>query len=196
MRIGVDIDGVIADTFPLLIREMNDYFRTNIKFKDIDDYNIFKIYGITKIDMYRFVREREEILISQPAVKDNADKYLKLLNKKHTICIISARKEKYLLQTRIWLQKHHIPFENLLLIGQHDKRETSKRMNIALLLEDNLKNACQVSACGIPVILLDAPYNKGQLTPLIRRSQSWQEVYKIIENPVFNVEGKKILFEE
>ncbi|HAP94125.1 MAG TPA: hypothetical protein DCM26_05825 [Desulfotomaculum sp.] len=191
MHIGVDIDGVIADTFSILVREMNDYFGAGLKLEDIDDYDIFKAYGIKVADMHRFICDREEVLIGKPVLKDGANKYLNMLSTKHTIYLVSAREDKYLLSTKIWLQERGVPYDHLILLGQHDKRATCTKMAIDLLVEDSLKNACQVSDCGIPVILLDAPYNQGELPPLVGRSYSWQEIYNLIERLEFNAAGRQ-----
>ncbi len=181
MRIGVDIDGVIADTFVLLVRELNNYFQADLALQDINDYNIFKVYGLSDADMFKFLREKEEALMEGPALKDGAAQCLSMLAQKHAIFLVSARNEKYRPQTEKWLRKHAIPYHGLILLGSHDKREACSRISVDLFIEDSLKNAHQISSCGVPVLLLDAPYNQGQLPPLVRRCSSWEEIFEVIE---------------
>jgi len=181
MRIGVDIDGVIADTFPLLVRELNEYFKTDLALQDINDYNIFKVYGLTEAEMLKFLKDKEPALMEGPALKNGAAEYLRALSQKHTIYLVSARYEKYRPQTEKWLQKHAIPYHVLILLGTHDKREVCNRMAVDVFIEDSLKNVHQLSSCGIPVLLFDAPYNQGELPPLVRRCSSWEEIFALIE---------------
>lgn len=178
MHIGVDIDGVIADTFPLLVRELNEYFKVNLTLQDICDYNIFKIYGLSETDMSNFIHTRGRILIEGPALKENAARYISVLSKAHTIHLISARQEEYYHHTQRWLREHSVCYHSLTLLGKHDKREICGKIQIDTFVEDSLNNARQISSCGIPVLLLDAPYNQGNLPPLVRRFFSWNEVFQ------------------
>lgn len=181
MRIGVDIDGVIADTFPLLVRELNAYFKASFSLQDIFDYNIFKVYGLSETEVFLFLSERERALMEDPAVKEGAVAHLALLSPKHEIYLVSARYEKYRPETERWLQKHGVPYRELILLGSHDKRGICTMLAVDLFIEDSLKNARQLSSCGIPVLLLDAPYNRGELPPLVRRCSSWEEIFRLIE---------------
>lgn len=182
MRLGVDIDGVIADTFPLLVRELNEYFQVDLALRDIKDYNIFKVYGLNEAEMLRFLGDKEEAIMEGPTVKDGAVECLSVLSRKHTIYLVSARYEKYRPQTEKWLRKHDVPYHVLVLLGSHDKREVCSRMAVDVFIEDSLKNAHQLSTCGIPVLLFDAPYNQGELPPLVRRCYSWGEIFQLFEN--------------
>lgn len=189
MRIGIDIDGVIADTFPFLIDELNNYFQANLNLEDINDYNIFKVYGLSDIEALKFIHEKEQDLIERPPLKDNAAKYLNILSQEHTIYIVSARHEKYRSQTENWFQKHNIPFHVLTLLGSHDKREVCNQMSIEIFIEDNLKNIHQINSCGIPALLFDAPYNQGKLPFLTRRCYSWEEIFQVLKQ--WDLDGEK-----
>jgi uncharacterized HAD superfamily protein len=181
MNIGVDIDGVIADTFPLLVRELNAYFGASFSFPDIFDYNIFKVYGLSEQEVLSFLGERERVLVEEPPVKEGAVPYLRRLSKRHAIYLVSARYERYRSETEKWLLRHGVPYRDLVLLGTPDKREACARLTVDLFVEDSLKNAGQLSSCGIPVLLLDAPYNRGELPPLVRRCFSWEEIFRLIE---------------
>ncbi|MHB8984842.1 MAG: hypothetical protein ACYC38_02780 [Eubacteriales bacterium] len=47
MRLGVDIDGVLADSLALWVRELNRFFRKEKKVEEIHLYDISQTYGIT-----------------------------------------------------------------------------------------------------------------------------------------------------
>lgn len=183
MHIGVDIDGVIANTFYLLVHELNAYFSVDFTLEDISEYNIYKMYGVNQDEINQFILSKENILISGPNIMPEAEYYLRLLKFKHEISLISARQEKYFHLTKQWMQKYKIPYHHLILWGQHDKREICVNLAINLFIEDSLKNAVQINTCGIPVIfiLFDAPYNQGCLPEKIWRCRSWKEIYQVVD---------------
>jgi hypothetical protein len=181
MHIGIDIDGVIANTFHLLVQELNAYFGVNNALEDIDDYDIYKVYGIGPEELKQFTLNKENILISGPDIIPDADYYLKLLVSMYEVSLISARQEKYFHLTKQWMEKYNIPYHRLILWGQHDKREVCVRLGVNLFVEDSLRNAVQINACNIPVILFNAPYNQGDLPGEIWRCHSWLEIYQVID---------------
>lgn len=190
MRIGVDIDGVIADTFPLLVQELNAYFAVRFELKHVYDYDIYNVYGITPEEVDQFNRDKGNILIEDPLPLEGAIYYLNLLSKEHIISLVSARSDRYYKQTEKWLQQYSISYDHLLLLGQHDKREICTRLAVDLFIEDSLKNALQLSGCGIPVILLDAPYNQGCLPEGVVRRYNWEEIYRTVQDLKGKIAGK------
>lgn len=184
MRIGVDIDGVLADSLPLWISELNRYFNKNKRVKEIHLYDICQTYEITEQDLGEFLKRRGRYLMSRPSPVQGASHYLNVIKNSHEIYIVTARSERYRQETREWLKNHSLPYDELLLLGSHDKIRPCLESNLKLLVEDTLEIGAQVSAAGVPVLLLDAPYNQGALPELVYRKQSWQEIYHaIINNP-------------
>jgi len=181
MRIGVDIDGVVADTFPLLVAELNSYFRVAVKISDIHQYDLDKFYHVTRMELERFYRDRGELLIECPPPVKGAAAHLRKLARSHEIFLISARLEEWRKKTELWLQKHGIIYHHLFLAGSHDKRDACRYFKVDLFIDDRLENTLQIKECGIPAILMDAPYNRADLPAGIKRCYSWPEIYGEIE---------------
>ncbi len=181
MRIGIDIDGVIADTLPLLVDELNAYFKTNIQYEKVTSYDICKVYNIDRQQLQSFIKKKEKILIEKPQPIEGAIEHIKMLKHISDLFIISARVGKFYRQTVSWLKKYGIDWDGLVLLGSHDKAETCVRMQLNVFIEDSLYNAQQISARGIPVLLLDAPYNRGSLPSLVYRTCSWRETYHAVQ---------------
>lgn len=181
MHIGIDIDGVIANTFHLLVHELNAYFGVNHALEDIGDYDIYKVYGVSPEELKQFALSKENILISGPDIIPGADYYLKLLVSTYEVSLISARQEKYFHLTEQWMEKYNVPYHRLILWGQHDKREVCVHLGVNLFVEDSLRNAVQINDCSIPVILFNAPYNQGDLPEKVWRCHSWSEIYQTID---------------
>lgn len=180
MRIGVDIDGVLADSLPLWIEELNRFFNKNRRLEEINLYDICQTYGITTTELDDFLVQKGRFLMSAPLPVTGASQYLCKIKQNHQIYIVTAREEQYGPETRAWLNRHGLPYDELLLLGSHEKKETCLAKNLNILVEDTLEIGLKVSAAGVPVLLMDAPYNQGPLPKLVYRARSWDEVYQNI----------------
>lgn len=180
MKIGVDIDGVLANSLPLWVAELNRFFNKNKRVEEIHLYDIYNTYGITPGELKLFLERRGSFLMNAPAPVAGASYYLGRLKQHHEICIITARDKKYGQETQGWLKKHGLPYDELLLLGSHDKKESCLERNLKVLVEDTLEIGIEVSAAGIPVLLMDAPYNQGDLPKLVYRKSSWEEIYRTL----------------
>jgi uncharacterized HAD superfamily protein len=49
-------------------------------------------------------------------------------------------------------------------------------LGIEVFIDDSLHNAEDIASIGIPVYLLDAPWNQGETGQLIKRVYSWKEI--------------------
>ena len=180
MKIGVDIDGVLANSLPLWVAELNKFFNKNKRIEDIHLYEIHKTYDITFDDLELFLDRKGRFLMREPAPVAGSSYYLGRLKQLHEICIISARDKKYYHETHDWLKKNGLPYDDLLLLGSHEKKEFCLEKDLKVLVEDTLEIGIKVSSAGIPVLLMDAPYNRGALPELVYRKHSWEEIYRAI----------------
>ncbi|MCG9966485.1 hypothetical protein L9W92_00235 [Pelotomaculum terephthalicicum JT] len=180
MRVGVDIDGVLADSLPLWVRELNRFFNKNKQVEEVHLYDIIQTFNITPVELKAFIEQRGRFLMSAPCPVKDAAHYLSRIKKYHNIYIITARKEVYRRETQAWLQQYGMLYDELLLIGSYEKDDTCLKIGLDVMVEDTLEVGLKLSAVGIPVILIDAPYNRGDLPELIHRRYSWLEIYKTL----------------
>ncbi len=180
MRIGVDIDGVLADSLSLWINELNSYFKKNKRVEQIRLLDICETYEVTSRELSGFLARRGRYLMTRPEPITGASQYLGMIKEQHDIYIVTARDERYRQETTDWLNKHNLPYDELLLLGSHEKKEACLSRSLSVLVEDTLDIGVKVSSAGVPVLLLDAPYNQGDLPDLIYRAYSWFDVYRTI----------------
>lgn len=180
MRIGVDIDGVLADSLPLWVNELNRFFNKSKRVEEIHLYDICQTYEITTNELHKFLDRKGKFLMSEPSPVTGASYYLSRIKQYHDIYIVTAREEQYGRETRGWLKKYGLPYDELFLLGSHEKKEACLENNLNVLVEDTLEIGIQVSAAGVPVLLMDAPYNQGALPRLVYRKRSWDEIYRTI----------------
>ena len=106
--------------------------------------------------------------------------------------IITARDNRYYQETYDWLKKNNLPYDELMLLGSHEKMEFCLEKDLKVLGEDTLEIGIKVSAAGIPVLLMDAPYNHGELPELVYRKHSWEEIYGTIAAERLLIPNRKL----
>ncbi len=180
VRIGVDIDGVLADSLSLWINELNSYFKKDKRVEQIRLLDICETYEVTPLELSVFLARKGRYLMTRPMPITGASQYLGMIKKQHDIYIVTARDERYKQETVDWLNKHNLPYDELILLGSHEKKEACLSRNLSVLVEDTLEIGVKVSSAGVPVLLLDAPYNQGALPDLVYRAYSWFDVYRTI----------------
>ena len=102
MRIGIDIDGVVADfvkTFIPLVRERYGLALTE---EDIYVHDLFLVLGISESEAMELIRAT---ICSDPGLIDGAKQAIDRLNQEHDVILLTARPEDLFDVTRQWLSK-------------------------------------------------------------------------------------------
>ena len=187
MRLGIDIDGVLADVLTTWVKELNQYFNQSKRREDIFAYKFEEVYDVPWEEMDKFFRTNQQLLLCNLAPIEKAQETLVTLSKQHEIYLITARPEEYKILTQGWLDCHKIPYNKIIFTDFQDKADYCKTNNIDLFIEDSLENAVSISKCGIPVLLFDAPYNQSALPKLVSRKKDWDEIYQAIVAKTYNI---------
>jgi len=181
LKIGLDIDGVVADSFPVFITALNQHYEKNIT--ELYDYDMSKVYNVNWEDMDRFFCENMEQLFSVPQPMTGAAETVRLfLDRGYEVFFVTARKcgeeERVTLE---WLDKYDIPKGNTIFVGAASKTIAIREFGIDVFVEDFMSNALEIASIGIPVLLLDAPYNQGKIPKGVMRVHNWEEIKKFVE---------------
>lgn len=180
MRIGVDIDGVISDSYPAWLGELNQYYGKNIT--ALEDYEMHLVFDVPCDDMNNFFVQNVERLLDIPhPVKGAREGIESLLQAGHEVVYLTARSQEEEELTSCWMRKNGIPYERILFSGHKSKVDFVKQCKLELFIEDYMVNAKAISELGIPVLLLDASYNQGELPQGVLRCQNWQEILTEIQ---------------
>ena len=179
LNICIDIDGTITDPYYWL-SYANKYFNSNIHESQVTSYNISKVLNVEEsaylefYEKFKFEIHTKQIL--RDKVKDIVDKLYKLNN----IYFVTARDKSLELVTFLYLLNHEIPFDEVFILGTHNKVPKAIELNCDIFIEDSYENALDLSNNGFKVILLDTNYNRLPLNSNITRAYSWNEVLEII----------------
>ena len=183
MRIGIDVDDTITNSYKDIIKETANYYKVdyeellsrNMKYSDFFNNNEFPNYST-------FAYERYKSIVSKVEVKEDA---VRIINKLHDegneIIIITARHfgeydDPYGL-TLNYLSKNGIKFDKI-ITNKLDKGEVCLEEKIDLFIDDGIENCKKVSDVGINVLLFDAVFNRDNNS--FKRVYNWNDIYNII----------------
>lgn len=181
MRIGIDIDDTITDTYLIVLKHIAEYFNRDYKELEAKGYTYDEFFTDSEfVGFEKFVDDNFHKLIPFLKPKDGAVEVINKLKKDgHEIIIVTARSSAKENQNIDFLNAHNIPFDKF-YEGIKDKGELCKKENVDVLIDDSYKHYKQCEKQNIRAILFDAPYNKKYEE--CERVTSWNEVYDILNN--------------
>lgn len=190
MRIGIDIDGVLADMARFTI-DYGTKFRydNHIDSAVIDnEYDEAKALGLTPEQAEKFWNRYLEFYATKYPARDFASEVIHKLKQNHEIYIITARNEDGLppetygkMQNMVkqWLIDNKIEYDKLIYtVGS--KLTYCLENKIDVMIEDSPKNVLDIST-KVPVLCFDNPYNRNIEGNNITRVYSWYDVLSKIE---------------
>ena len=158
MRVGVDIDGVLADLVEATIKAWNEE-NPDRQFKvgDWTSWDVWKIMGNTPKEMHRLMdlgwSRWPDMLPMEPGLRQSLRRLRRV---GHTIHIITGRNPGSYLDVVRWLDLHRIPYDSLtFLIKGVDKLE----FPVDVLIDDNPNEVLRVPF-GKQLYLRDQPWNR------------------------------------
>lgn len=183
MKIGIDLDDVLADSLPHYLRAFNRRFGLDIELADgawriadrfpqiprqeADDF-------FTELIESGFFSSRSLIPHAKEAVETLADNG-------HDLYIITGRTPRDERITMDWLTRVGVlsHFEAVVHrtcdpVERH-KADVASGLALSLFIEDELTVALTVAGAAIPVLLFNCPWNQGPLPDNVHRIRSWHE---------------------
>lgn len=191
MTIGIDIDGVLTDLEQFQLDYGSKYMWENFQ-KGIlhpEKPEIDEIFEINDEVYYDFWKKYLlDYAKTYPARTYAGEVIQKLKEEGNIIIIITARYsmtpddptgEEMHNIVKLWLKENKIPYDNIVFVTG-DKLETCFKNNVDIMIEDSTKNIQSIST-QIPVICMDARYNKDCIGKNIIRCYSWYDIYEKIQ---------------
>lgn len=180
MRIGIDVDDTVCETWKYLKPYFKKSFKTDRKRLRYNRYH--KALNCTLEEYYDFCRNNISSLMLNVPIKRDAKKYInKLKDDGHEIIFITARSDKDLINpyevTKKYLEKNKIKYDEL-FTGCLEKDTAARHNNIDVFIDDSVKHCTSVYNIGIPVLLMKTSYNRN--CHKFRHVYNWKEVYNII----------------
>lgn len=188
MRIGIDIDGVVANTQQAMLDvfQIEKLVPADTNLQHWVDWACWDIWPDAT---EQFIRD----LFRQPAFWESIkpmdyaiDSLRRMIQCGHDVVLVTARGSREGMSswvkgahppvhilTREWLHRYDVPYDDL--IFNEDKRSVAREERLLCFVEDRYVNACLLSQACEQVYLLDAAWNQGELPDNVMRT-TWREM--------------------
>jgi len=171
MKIGIDIDNVIANTYQDLYPFFDEFIG-----RKVTPHETVQIMRKQKVKMwFYFLKAWRQKVMTKVSLIQGAVKTIQDWHKKHQIYLVTSRFNLFNRQTKNWLKRHEIPYHEL-----HHAKETTKHAkvpNCQIFIEDNLEE-CEILADHCEkVLLFNQPWNQHPIKKKnIIRVKDWSEI--------------------
>jgi uncharacterized HAD superfamily protein len=190
MRIGVDLDDVLADFVPALAVYHNEVYGTALTKESFWAYRFWDVLGITQEEavkrVYDFLRSSQAKEIQSLQGSREA---VEMLGREHELFVITARDESIAEMTMEWLTKHFVDLFSGVYFANHfsttsvpkSKGDICNELGIDVVVDDSSENALDCVTADRRVLLFSAPWNaNAQLAENIERVFAWEDILKKI----------------
>lgn len=194
MRIGLDIDEVLAETIQPLVAFINQRHGTQFDRDAISNYNLWEEWNM---DYHLVAREitvfLDECLMNIQPVK-GAKEGLSLLQGRHDLIAISARPKAFCSQTREWLLRTFGDiFVEIHLTGsfheaKQKKIDICRNLGVHVLVDDGPEHLIECLDASLPAIVMNAPWNRSLPKSLVR-AYNWRDIVEYINSFEMNLFG-------
>lgn len=190
MRIGIDIDEIIAATLDAMMKYHNGMYGTSLKQADVFSYKLWEVWGGSEEEArqkwHEFFETDHFMGICPIAGAFVALSVLK--ERGHELFAITARPHHIAKKTEDWLDEHFpavfsgVRFANThgLSGSKHKKSELCIELGIGVLVEDDPRHAIDCADNGVDVILFDYPWNQVELPERVQRVYSWDDAIRLV----------------
>ncbi|RMH59512.1 MAG: hypothetical protein D6679_01730 [Candidatus Hydrogenedentota bacterium] len=180
----LDLDNVLADFETVYRGLINDITNRNATREEITDYSFAKALGLSPEEnalVWRTFNEREMWRDLEPF--PYARELVERLKRFAALAVVSNRPEAVFDLTREWLERNGIEVDEVYVTESPSKREylRGKGKRPVLVIEDAPVHAREFSEERIPVILLDAPWNRFCRSEWIYRVRDLEEAAFLAE---------------
>lgn len=202
MRIGIDIDDTLTNTYELAFNYA-EYFTINELKKEIKFVDREKIRNRFTQTFHNWSDEEDkafwnkyyETIVNNVRIKLFAKEVIdKLRSEGNEIYFITARhkSDKFDIEetTKKWLEKNEIKYEKIYL-NVLNKGEVAKDNNIDIFIDDNITNCLNVAKTGIKTYIMDGLINCNFKYENVERIYSWPHLYQAINKYKKEIGGSK-----
>jgi uncharacterized protein len=155
LRIGLDVDGVLADVIQSWL-SYNNKVRTTIDKSEISEWNFWKKFKIDKFDFYKELSICWTSWEDIPPTESNISSATRNLSKLGTVDIVTAREESTHIHVKNWLKSKGVVYNNY--VGVLEGIEKTK-LDYDIFIDDSPINAKSMLDGGKSVILYTQPWN-------------------------------------
>jgi uncharacterized HAD superfamily protein len=192
-RVGMDLDGVIADIAGQLLGFIHRTLGVALSVDELTSEDIETCTPVSREQLVSFFRDPAFFQGVQPF--PNAGRALTAL--RDSGCSLHIITDRFWYaglhqHTEEWLREHRLPYDSLDFARKGEKHGFAAKLRLQWFIEDQLSNA-NLLAQSCRVLLLDRPYNRqqGAQARRVERVYSLDEaVERILEAAGSNTTGR------
>lgn len=202
-RIYVDIDDVLAQTIARLLDLLEQMYDRRVALHEIEHFDLSKSFRMDRSEIETFMeRAHDDDILESIAPTPGAVRVLaSWADAGHRIALVTGRPPLTNAASRRWLDLHDFSHETLHHLDKWSRPSWNSKglpsigfkdipnFEFDFAVEDNLDTAVRlVEEFGIPVALLDRPWNRAtdtvseQTRELLVRCQNWEDVDRQLES--------------
>jgi uncharacterized HAD superfamily protein len=192
MKIVIDIDEVLADQIPEIIKFFNESYHENLSLEDLDKYVYLGFLGLTKEESKKnLLQFFETPYFRNIKPIDGAIHAIDKLSRNNELIVLTGRPYLIKKDTECWLEQYfpnkfsQIIFNNVFtketfLPRTGSKMDICREIDAEIFIEDDLF-FIQKCPDNLRVLLYDHPWNRKSLPPGVSRVKNWNEILERIE---------------
>jgi uncharacterized HAD superfamily protein len=189
LRIGVDVDDVLAESLPGYLDAFRRYFGHEVKVEEAMWEISHRYPDIPAVAWSGFYAELEatDFLATRPIYPDAVAGIRSLAARGHRLVVVTGRLAMHRQHTRRLLQGAGIValFEELVHRNGEAAADYKPRIvrekRLQLLIEDELHVALSAARVPVPVFLVDRPWNQADLPQNVTRIGSWDQLLREVQ---------------
>lgn len=186
-RIGIDVDGVLAEHVPHLIKYLKrECDGLKLEKEDVSSWNI-NICGLDFKSLYEKYLRHKDFIYEIPVI-EGAVEGVEKLSRRHRILIVTNRPSYSAEDTYIWLKNNGFEFHSLIVGSELDR----VNLGIDILIDDNPYAIIKFARTGRESLLYYQPWNRKLFDMLdwnrdyrglkIIKCRSWGDIIKIMDS--------------
>lgn len=194
MRLGFDIDGIVADMAQVMIDRVNEKFGLSLT---TEAFKVHEVRNNSYVDDPDLNKEiistmftdviRNDDAIKEIPLYDDAIRHLYMLQKAgHHLFFITARGKAQKDSTIDWFIKNKVPYDEIHVIGSESKGRYGRSLNLDFFIDDDFPNLEEMykykQRWRKGLAIFDRPWNRKIPVDPMRyaRLSDWPDVFRHI----------------
>jgi len=191
MKIGIDMDSVIAEIIAPMVEFHNERYHTNLTVEDHVAYDLSRVWKCDPTDVLsRIFEYYESPFFDKVQPVPGSQTAIRHLSRKHELILITSRPYVIEQKTREWLRVYFPGmFKKICHTNQvsraHEERKRKSQVcrdeGISLMIDDAVDYALDCAEAGIQVYLFPALWNrKAPVHKRIQPVRGWDEIITLL----------------
>ena len=177
LKIGLDVDGVLADVIQSWL-SYNNKVRSTILKSEISEWNFWEKFQINKFDFYKELSMCWSSWENIPPTENDISLATTDLSKLGTVDIVTAREESTHVHVKNWLKSKKITYNNY--VGVLEGIEKTK-LDYDIFIDDSPINAKSMLDGNKSVMLYTQPWNLNFDDPRAKRIYKLKDAVSAIK---------------